>query len=97
LPACAELAQTLLQSCPRLRLLATSREALNIPGEGVRRLPPLRVPDERPLPSLETLAQIEAVQLLVDRAQAVMPSFTLTEANAPAVVQVCRRLDGVPL
>jgi non-specific serine/threonine protein kinase len=94
--ACAELAEALLRACSRLRLLATSREGLNIPGEAVHRLPSLQVPAKERVP-LETLARIESVQLFFDRAQAVMPAFALTESNAAAVTRVCRRLDGIPL
>jgi len=100
--ACAALAETLLRACPRMRILATSREALSIPGEAVLPLPPLRVPSLRLLkpirPELvETLAPYESVQLFVDRACAVQPSFKLTDRNAPAVVQICCLLDGLPL
>jgi predicted ATPase/DNA-binding CsgD family transcriptional regulator/Tfp pilus assembly protein PilF len=94
LPACAELAEHLLRGCPRLRLLATSREPLSIAGEVVFRVPPLRLPtDDR----LDTLAESEAGRLFVQRAMAANSGFALTAANASAVAEICRRLDGLPL
>jgi non-specific serine/threonine protein kinase len=93
--ACAALAEALLQACPQLRILATSREALNIAGEVAWPVPSLEVPQGGQ--SLETLGQCAAVRLFVDRAQAVQLQFVLTEQNAAAVGQVCRRLDGIPL
>ncbi|MBI4278278.1 MAG: tetratricopeptide repeat protein [Armatimonadetes bacterium] len=95
--ACARLAEALLRACPTLRVLATSREPLGIAGETTWRVPSLSLPDPQRLPSLEHLAQYEAVRLFVDRAAAVQPSFVLTPRNAPAVAQVCQRLDGIPL
>jgi non-specific serine/threonine protein kinase len=100
--ACARLALTLLQYSPRLRLLATSREALGITGETVWRVPALSLPDERPTtsdqrPTLEQLTEAEAVRLFVDRAVLGQPHFVLTEQNAAQVAQVCRQLDGLPL
>lgn len=96
-PGCAPVVERLLQSCAELRILATSREPLNVGGETTYRLPSLAVPPEGEPLSPARLAQVEAVQLFLDRCQAAMPSFTLTEANAPAVAQICRRLDGIPL
>ena len=95
--ACAELAETLLRSCPELRVLATSREALGIVGEVAWPVPSLSLPDLRRLPEAESLPQYESARLFVERATAVNPSFALTEQNATAVAQVCYRLDGVPL
>ncbi len=95
--ACAQFVETVLRSCPRVAVLATSREALGIPGEAPQRLPSLAAPDPNRLPPLETLAQIESVRLLVDRISVVQPAFTLTDANAGAVAQICHRLDGLPL
>lgn len=94
--ACAQLVQHLLSSCPDLRILATSREALGIPGETLHLVPTLTTPD--PLhTTLETLHHYEAVQLFVDRARTVLASFELTEENVPAIAQICRNLDGIPL
>ncbi len=95
--ACAELAESLLGACPGVTILASSREGLNIPGETVWRVPSLAHPDPIRLPPLAELAGYDAVQLFVDRAAAALSSFALTEQNAPAVAQVCHRLDGIPL
>lgn len=88
----------LIQYCPRLKLLATSREALHVRGEHLYPIPPLGLPavgGGRLNP--DELAQYEAVQLFVERAQAVRPSFELTDKNAEAVLELCLRLDGLPL
>ena len=95
--ACAELVEALLRSCPELRVLATSREALGITGEIAWPVPSLSLPDLRRLPDLESLPRYESARLFVERTAAVRPDFTLTEQNAPAVAQVCYRLDGIPL
>jgi predicted ATPase/DNA-binding NarL/FixJ family response regulator len=95
--ACAELAEAWLHSCPGLRVLATSREALGITGEIAWPVPSLYLPDLRRLPDLESLPRYESARLFVERTAAVRPNFTLTEQNAPAVAQVCYRLDGNPL
>jgi predicted ATPase/class 3 adenylate cyclase len=97
LPACAHLAGSLLPHCPDLRILATSREGLAVGGEALYPVPPLALPDLAELPPPEALGQVAAVQLFVDRATAVLPSFTLQERNAAAVAQICHRLDGIPL
>jgi predicted ATPase/class 3 adenylate cyclase/Tfp pilus assembly protein PilF len=98
LAACAALADALLRGCPGVRLLATSREGLNTAGETTYRLPSLSLPDPRQLPaSVESLSQYEAVRLFIDRATAAVPAFRVTNQNAPAVAQVCSRLDGIPL
>jgi predicted ATPase len=95
--AVARLAESLLRTCPKVTILATSREALNIPGEVHYRVSPLAVPDGSHRFSPASLLGYEAVRLFVERARYVLPSFTLTEANAPFVGQICRRLEGVPL
>ncbi len=88
----------LLTYCPRLKLLATSREALRVRGEHLYPVPPLGLPkDGSKRLAPEELARSEAVQLFVARAQAVRPNFELTEENAGAVAELCRRLDGLPL
>jgi predicted ATPase/DNA-binding SARP family transcriptional activator len=81
--ACAALAEALLRACPRLTILATSREALGVASETAWLVPPL--------------SRVEAVQLFVERAQATLPSFAVGPANAAAVDEICRRLDGIPL
>ena len=80
---CARLADHLLHHCPRLKIIASSREALGIAGETAYRIP--------------SLASPEAVQLFVERAQAANSAFRLNEANTPLVEEICRRLDGIPL
>ena len=94
---CAQLADTLLRAAPRLKILATSREALGITGETVYRVPSLPLPVSQRLHTLDALAQNECVHLFIDRAMATQPFFRLKEKNASAVVDICRRLDGIPL
>ncbi len=88
---------TLLARCPRLNVLVTSRAALHVQGEHEFAVPPLAIPDPTSLPDLVTLSQYEAVALFIARAQAVKLDFQLTNANAPAVAEICIRLDGLPL
>jgi non-specific serine/threonine protein kinase len=95
LQACAALADGLLRACPKLRVLATSREPLGIAGEVVYRVPTLAVPE--PGGTVDELAQTDAVRLFVERARAVVPGFSVTDKNVRAVLQVCRELDGIPL
>src|ERR1700678_92139 len=90
--ACAKLAEVLLRAAPRLRILATSREPLDVRGEQSLLISPLEVPD-----SDAAAAGSDSVALFVDRADAITPGFTLTPANQGLVVQLCRRLDGIPL
>ncbi len=100
--ACAQLAETLLHACPNLRILATSREALGIVGESAFGVPSLSVPDPRRVSPMgvdlaSALIPYEGVRLFIDRAVAVQQNFKVTNANAPAVAQICYRLDGIPL
>jgi predicted ATPase len=97
LSSCALLVTDLLQACPDICILVTSREALNILGELSFRVPSLSVPDVRRLPALSALSQYEAMQLFVERAEIVQPGFELTDTNAHAIAQICQRLDGIPL
>ncbi len=94
--ACARLVEDLLGACPRLRVLATSREALRVPGETVWRAPPLETPPPGAA-APEALAENESVRLFVARADDARPGFALRPENAGAVAEVCRRLDGLPL
>jgi predicted ATPase len=87
----------LLAGTTDVRVLVTSREALQIHGEQEYPVPPLALPDVAHLPPLETLSQYEAVRLFVERAAAVRPGFAVTNQNAPAVAEICTRLDGLPL
>jgi predicted ATPase len=91
----ATLIETLERACPRVAVLATSREGLGIDGERMLAVPSLVSP--RTGASPEAVAEAAAVRLFVDRAQAVKAEFSVTSDNAAAVAQVCRRLDGVPL
>ncbi len=95
--ACARLVDAVLRACPRVSVLATSQEALNVPGELTWRVPSLTLPDEDGQLLLESAATSEAVRLFVDRARLVQPRFELTKENGPAVARICRRLDGLPL
>jgi predicted ATPase/tetratricopeptide (TPR) repeat protein len=93
--ACAVLAERLLESCPQLRLLATSREPLAARGEVQCAVDPLPVPP--PHADGGALAASTAVQLFVDRAQSALPDFHLDPDNARTVAEICRHLDGIPL
>jgi non-specific serine/threonine protein kinase len=94
--AAASLAAGLLAACPGLRLLATGRAPLRVRGEQEFAVAPLAVPGPGPLPPAE-LGRVAAVALFVQRARAVDPGFALTDGNAAAVAEICRRLDGLPL
>jgi len=93
---CARIAKRLLQAGPTLKILASSREHLNVAGETVYAVPPISVPAAGDV-STEALLQCEAVHLFVDRAATVQPTFKLTAANAAAVMEISRRLEGIPL
>jgi predicted ATPase/class 3 adenylate cyclase len=93
----AVLAEALLRACPQLRILTTSREPLGVSGEVTWRLRSLSVPAAYADGAPQTLIEYEAVRLFVDRAKACVPSFELSEGVGPAVAQICRRLDGIPL
>ncbi|HLO27767.1 MAG TPA: tetratricopeptide repeat protein [Anaerolineales bacterium] len=96
IPAAAIISD-LLAACSKLKVLATSREGLRLSGERTYPVPPLALPDLRQLPSVESLSQYTAVELFVQRARAVKPDFRITNDTAPAVVEICRQLDGLPL
>ncbi len=102
--ACADVAKQLLAASPTLKILASSREPLHVPGEARYPVPALSVPSVRPgfvegdaVDEIGALRQCEAVRLFVDRARAVRPAFQLTLDNASAVASICHRLDGIPL
>jgi non-specific serine/threonine protein kinase len=122
LDACADLVGRVLTVCPRVRILATSRESLRVEGEAVYTLAPLGLPQIRaqhgpasarnpataapapsptPTPARPGRARVnedtDAVLLFVDRARAVLPSFAIDDTNRPAIHEICRRLDGIPL
>ena len=95
--AAAPLIGELLSAAPRLKVLATSRTPLRLRAEREYPVPPLGLPPRQPPPPLEELAQYEAVRLFIERAQAVKPDFALDDETAPAVAEICWRLDGLPL
>jgi predicted ATPase/DNA-binding SARP family transcriptional activator/DNA-binding CsgD family transcriptional regulator len=95
--AASTLAGVLLGSCPRVKILATSREPLGVAGEVNWLVPSLSVPGTDHLPGAENLARYESVRLFVERARLRLPTFELAPENAGSVAEVCRKLDGVPL
>jgi len=95
--AAAGLVDRLLDSCPRLRILATSREGLGVEGEARWPVPPLSVPERGRTPSSEKLEGYESVRLFVERARGRNPSFSLSSESALTVAELCRRLEGIPL
>lgn len=97
LDACADLAKRLLENCPDLRLLATSRTPLGLEGERTWLVPPLSLPDPERLPGLEDLQAFDAVRLFAERAATANSGFVVTEQNGALVAQVCQKLDGIPL
>jgi predicted ATPase len=97
LVSAAPLVAELLAGSPSVRIVVTSRAALHVSGEQEFGVPPLELPDRRHLPPVAALSQYEAVALFVERARAVRPDFELTNENAPAVAEICSRLDGLPL
>jgi predicted ATPase len=95
--AAAPLVAELLAACPRLKCLVTSRVVLHLRSEHEFPVPPLELPDPRRLPAVDTLSQYAAVALFIQRALAVKPDFRVNNTNAPAVAEICVRLDGLPL
>jgi predicted ATPase/DNA-binding CsgD family transcriptional regulator len=87
----------LLSACPKLKVLATSRSVLRVYGEQEFSVPPLELPRSGRLPAIDRLSQYEAVRLFIERAKAAKPDFSVTDGNAPAVAEICARLDGLPL
>jgi predicted ATPase/class 3 adenylate cyclase/DNA-binding CsgD family transcriptional regulator len=87
----------LIAACPRLKVLVTSRVVLHVQAEQEFAVPSLSMPDPRQLPEVEDLAQYEAPALFIQRAQSARPEFQLSKANAKAVAEICRHLDGLPL
>ena len=97
LSGCHKLAMRILRECAHLRVLATSREPLGVPGEVVWRVPSLALPGDDFEIMSESFKRTEAVQLFVERSRAQVPAFELTPINAASIARVCRRLDGIPL
>lgn len=88
---------SLIEACPNLKVLVTSRSPLRVRAEQEYPVGPLEVPDPTKSPLVEAVSRAPAVELFVERAKAASPSFELTESNATAVAEICRRLDGLPL
>jgi predicted ATPase len=95
--AAAPLLAELLEACSQLKLLITSREVLRLRGEQQFMVPPLALPDSKHLPDAPSFAHVPAVQLFLQRAQAIQADFQLTADNAVVIAQICLRLDGLPL
>ncbi|HYX10956.1 MAG TPA: adenylate/guanylate cyclase domain-containing protein, partial [Candidatus Acidoferrum sp.] len=95
--AAAPIVTDILGAAARLRVLVTSRAVLHVHGEQEFPVQPLRVPDPRHLPPLDSLSQYEGVALFLERAMAVRPEFAVTVASAPAIAEIVARLDGLPL
>ena len=95
--SCAALAETLLSICPKLKILATSREALRCRGEKTFSVSSLDIPDPNEKMTTEKLEQYEAVRLFIERALTADSDFKVNNENAPAVAQICYQLDGIPL
>jgi len=95
--ACAQLTDRMLSACAGLKVLTTSRETLDILGETIWQVPSLTLPDAQVMLEPEGLCEFESIRLFVDRARSVKPGFTLSDQNGDAVVQICRRLSGMPL
>jgi predicted ATPase/class 3 adenylate cyclase len=96
LPAVSVLAE-LLENCPKIKLLTTSREALRLSGEQLLPIPPMSLPSPHQIQEVDKLIQFEAVKLFVERAQAVQPDFEITVENATSIAELCILLDGLPL
>ena len=97
LDGCAQLCHSLLRTCPRVSIIATSREAMGIAGEQTYRVPSLTVPDPKERLTIEQLSQYDAVRLFVERVTSSKPDFKVTNRSVPALAAVCHRLDGIPL
>jgi predicted ATPase/DNA-binding SARP family transcriptional activator len=95
LEACIKLIMTLLQNCPNLKILTTSREILNMQGEATYYLPSLSIPEDSA--SLEKLTEYESIQLFTQRAALARSSFRISKENAQTITDICRRVDGIPL
>ena len=96
LEACAELAINLLQNCPNLRIIVTSREVLNLTGEAIINILPLSLPKQDKT-FIDQLEKYEAIRLFTERARLVVSSFTLTDENFQPITNICRKVDGIPL
>ncbi len=95
--AAAQWAETLLQAAPKLKIVASSREGLNLAGEQVFHVPSLPLPEGERVITPDGLTQSAAARLFIERAMTANDHFRVTEQNAQAIAQICRRLDGIPL
>ncbi|MGW5148915.1 protein kinase domain-containing protein [Rhodococcus koreensis] len=95
--AAADLTETVLRTCPGVRILATSRETLDVAGEAALRVRPLALPDSDAEPSPKSLPGYDAVTLFAERATTAVPGFEVADDNAATVARICIRLDGLPL
>ncbi len=93
----AKFADQILRNCSGIVILVTSREALNIPGEAIYRVPSLALPDPKKKQTPKSLSHFAAVQLFIDRAEKALSTFVVTNENAPALASLCYQLDGIPL
>lgn len=97
LSACAQLADAVIRTCPHVKILASSREGLGFAGEQTYLVPSLSLPPQPTHATPQSLSQYEAVRLFIERAMSVQSTFAVTNANAPALAQLCVQLDGIPL
>jgi predicted ATPase/two-component SAPR family response regulator len=97
LDACTTLVDRVLAACPRIQVLITSRELLNLPYEQAVQVQPLALPPAGTLPPVDELSRYGAIELFVQRAQMAQPDFALTGENASLIVTICRLVDGLPL
>ena len=95
--ACAQISESLLHACSKLKILASSREALGIAGEVAYHVPSLNTPDLADLPTLPELEKVDSIRLFLERAATAKAGFALTQDNAASLAQICSRLDGIPL
>jgi predicted ATPase len=95
--SCAALVERVLGECPEVTILATSREALGVPGEKAWLLPSLSLPGSGPSLGFDDIFQSEAVSLFIERAADVLPGYQPGELEMPTIAQICQRLDGIPL
>lgn len=95
--SCAQLAETLLSSCPGIQIMATSRDMLGVTGEVIENVAPFAIPEPDSYASVERLLEVDAMRLLVERVRYRQPEFQLTVENAAAAVEICRQVAGIPL
>jgi predicted ATPase/class 3 adenylate cyclase len=94
---CARLAEILIQQCPNLRILATSRETLGIPGERTMRVSSLTLPGRNEAVSIDNYTEYDSINLFLERARTANPDFIIDQGNVEEISQICQRLDGIPL